>query len=429
MSFTKSSHTIGISPDSLLSAHCRACNGEWQDSTIRLNDFLGNEDGSFQLGDRDFSMTAKDIVLEQVEDSSILRASLRKRDGSWQEASIELDAFITNKDGELCLEIDVFLPSVGESVTEELQTLVSKCETSAKDLQNSIRNSITEGASTAFSSISIAFQGIEDTEYALRDGRVDVTETIQHQAVYINTLFAKSMKHWTQVEDAVATGSQKVKEFQHTQLHDATLEIEQTEQKISSEMKETQRRRTRTEEHLESLQRQIDLHQQAEATAREQADAANGRTIGFSIASVILPFIFIPLAVVASNEREEWGRRRDEFQEKINQAKGAQETQKALLKRLEEEFETAKTSKSKCLILREQTEKLTANLKHFEVGIHELKRSMTIFSQNLRAAETNAVTAFQYSQTLEEGRTILNDALRLKSELSAAEKLGHLLEV
>ncbi|KAL1637461.1 hypothetical protein SLS56_000599 [Neofusicoccum ribis] len=362
-------------------------------------------------------MTAKDIVLEQVEDSSILRASLRKRDGSWQEASIELDAFITNKDGELCLEIDVFLPSVGESVTEELQTLVNKCETSAKDLQNSIRNSITEGASTAFSSISIAFQGIEDTEYALRDGRVDVTETIQHQAVYINTLFAKSMKHWTQVEDAVATGSQKVKEFQNTQLHNATLEIEQTEQKISSEMKEAQRRRTRTEEHIESLQRQIDLHQQAEATAREEADAANGRTIGFSIVSV------------ASNEREEWGRRRDEFQEKINQAKGAQETQKALLKRLEEEFETAKKSKSKCLILREQTEKLTANLKHFEVGIHELKRSMTIFSQNLRAAETNAVTAFQYSQTLEEGRTILNDALRLKSELSAAEKLGHLLEV
>ncbi|KAH7057118.1 Cyanovirin-N [Macrophomina phaseolina] len=103
MSFTKSSSTIAISEDSLLSAKCRACNGEWRESSIRLNDFLGNNDGSFMLGDRDFSMTAKDIALEQTEDASLLRATLRKRDGSWQDASVELDAFISNQDGELCL--------------------------------------------------------------------------------------------------------------------------------------------------------------------------------------------------------------------------------------------------------------------------------------------------------------------------------------
>lgn len=103
MSFTKSSHTVSISQDSLLSAKCRTCNGEWRETSIRLNDFLGNEDGTFMLGDRDFSMTARDIVLDQKEDCSILRASLRKRDGSWQDASVELDAFISNQDGELCL--------------------------------------------------------------------------------------------------------------------------------------------------------------------------------------------------------------------------------------------------------------------------------------------------------------------------------------
>lgn len=87
------------------------------------------------------------------------------------------------------------------------------------------------------------------------------------------------------MEDSVATGSQKVKEFQHTQLHDATLEIERTEESIAKEMEETERRRLRTEEHLESLQKQIDLHEAAEAKARQEAEAANGRTIGFSIVS------------------------------------------------------------------------------------------------------------------------------------------------
>lgn len=130
----------------------------------------------------------------------------------------------------------------------------------------------------------------------------------------------------------------------------------------------------------------------------------------------------------ASNEREDWGKRRDEFKEKINHAKTVQETQQSLLRRLEEAVEAAKKSKDKCFALRKQTDTLATDLKHFETGIHELKRNMTSFSLNLRKAETNAVTAFQYSQTLEEGRTILNEALRLRSELSAGEPIGRLLE-
>lgn len=183
----------------------------------------------------------------------------------------------------LSREIDVFLPSISEGITQELQTLVTKCEASARELQAGIRNSITEGTSSAFSSISYAFQGIEDTQHALRDARVDITHTIQHQAIFINTLFTKSMKEWTIVEDAVAASSQRVKEFQHTQLHDATMEVERTEQKISSQIKETQRRRTRTEEQIQSLQKQIDLNEEAHKAAQEQAEAANGRTIGYSI--------------------------------------------------------------------------------------------------------------------------------------------------
>lgn len=130
----------------------------------------------------------------------------------------------------------------------------------------------------------------------------------------------------------------------------------------------------------------------------------------------------------ASNEREDWGKRRDEFKEKINHAKAVQETQQSLSRRLEEAVEAAKKSKDKCFALRKQTDTLATDLKHFETRIHELKRNMTSFSLNLRKAETNAVTAFQYSQTLEEGRTILNEALRLRSELSAGEPIGRLLE-
>lgn len=483
MSFTISSHKIAISPDSILSAQCRRCNGEWQESSIRLNDFLGNEDGSFLLGDRDFSKTAKDIKVEQSNDSSVLHANLRKRDWSWQEATIDLDTFITNKDGELCLyvslrlaalhldslttcinrETDVFISTIGNNVTQELQTLVNKCESSARDLQASIRSSITEGACTAISSITCAFQGIEDTQYALRDGRVDVTETISHQAVHINSLFSTSILQWTQVENAVAIGSQKAKEFQHTQLHDATREIEQTEQKIVLEITETELRKSRIEDQVDSLQTQIDLHEEAQSSAKEQADAANGRTIGFSIVSkpkqpplldptltptglgdfaiylhplggVIIPSLsfrdhtLTEPHSVASNEREEWGRKRDDFQEKISEARSTQEKQRALLSRLEKADQAAKASKEKCLILRQQTDKLTTDLQFFETGIHELKKNMTFFSQHLRAAETSAVTAFQYSQTLEEGRAILNDALRLRSEF-LSDKLDRLLEM
>ncbi|OCL05297.1 Cyanovirin-N [Glonium stellatum] len=104
MFFTRTSHGLNISPDSILTAKCECCNREWKDASIRLDDFLGNEGGFFLIGGRDFSKSASNVqVVSGDSGTTILCAKLRKRDGDWQTDSIDLDMFIDNTDGSLCL--------------------------------------------------------------------------------------------------------------------------------------------------------------------------------------------------------------------------------------------------------------------------------------------------------------------------------------
>lgn len=104
MSFTVTSHSVTVRPDSVLTAQCQRSNGDWKDSSITLDDFLGNNNGSFLLGGDAFSTSASDVRIScNTGGPTTLHAELQRGDGSWHKDSINLDNFICNDDGNLRL--------------------------------------------------------------------------------------------------------------------------------------------------------------------------------------------------------------------------------------------------------------------------------------------------------------------------------------
>lgn len=101
MSFTKSSRNVSITSDFLLSAECKQINGEWKRSYLQLNGILGNADGSFHIESRDFAKSAKDVFVKEESGSTILHATLRKKDQSWKETFLNLDVIVANRNGVL----------------------------------------------------------------------------------------------------------------------------------------------------------------------------------------------------------------------------------------------------------------------------------------------------------------------------------------
>ena len=100
MGFTRSSQGITLELPSILVARCQKVDGGWHKSSVPLDTVLGNDDGVFVPGGRDFSLSAESISLTKSDTpATILRARLRKIDGSWRDSSIDLDAFVTNTDG------------------------------------------------------------------------------------------------------------------------------------------------------------------------------------------------------------------------------------------------------------------------------------------------------------------------------------------
>ena len=92
---------------SSLSAECRKINGAYENTTINLDDYIGNLDGTLSWGDHLFSRTCKDIYLGQLLSNReyVINASCEKRDGYTYEATeINLDDHIANIDGALKYE-------------------------------------------------------------------------------------------------------------------------------------------------------------------------------------------------------------------------------------------------------------------------------------------------------------------------------------
>ncbi len=97
MSFSLTSKNIAIASNGVLSAECKELSGDYNGSTIDLNDYLGNVNGVFQWGSEAFSATANSLTVS----GSTLSGQLKKLDNSWVNASVNLDEHIKNDNGVL----------------------------------------------------------------------------------------------------------------------------------------------------------------------------------------------------------------------------------------------------------------------------------------------------------------------------------------
>ncbi|KAL1999969.1 hypothetical protein VTN02DRAFT_3728 [Thermoascus thermophilus] len=104
MSFHVSSSDIRIRVEpgqsTFLFCKARDSHGNWHDNEIRLDDFIGNTDGWFIWGGRNFTQSAKEIHIEHGPKGPHLTAMLTKRDGGYRERQgIDLADKFENQNG------------------------------------------------------------------------------------------------------------------------------------------------------------------------------------------------------------------------------------------------------------------------------------------------------------------------------------------
>ncbi|KAF9311056.1 hypothetical protein BG003_007825 [Podila horticola] len=103
MSFQHSCQDISLENNSVLVARCRKADGSWNDSSLDLDDILGNDDGYFVWNGQQFSLTAKNVHLNLSDEvGPNIEADLPCADGSFRERQrIILAERIENDDGNL----------------------------------------------------------------------------------------------------------------------------------------------------------------------------------------------------------------------------------------------------------------------------------------------------------------------------------------
>ncbi|KAF9639482.1 Cyanovirin-N [Lasiodiplodia theobromae] len=429
MSFTKSSRDVSVTSDFLLTAECKQFDGHFRRSFVQLDPVLGNADGSFHVEGRDFSKSARNVCLKVEHGSTILHASLRKMDGSWEDTSFNLDVIVANRNGVLVIDTSTIQAPDGIVTCDTLEKLVEDCRQAAKELKSQTHDQLREESSGASQSINTAFKSIEQMQEALSDGGAYVDrQDFGPEAGHLGFLLSDATSQWSRMEDAVGNASQLIKDFQRTKLHSVIEEIEAAERKIAVDMDDTMLKQKEAKDHLQSLGDQIGQHQKEHTTALNERHDAAMRTIGFSIASVIVPFVFIPLAVQASSERESWDKRAIELENTITETSCLKDRLDGFQIGLERALQTASQSSEKCRRLRAEVKTISEELDGLEGRIHEKKCTMTEYVQTLKDAESDGVTALEYSQTLQEGREILQEVLRVKEDFDP-EKLQIMLQL
>ncbi|EGD90629.1 hypothetical protein H112_02093 [Trichophyton rubrum D6] len=105
MSFHETAREVRIEDDYVLVAELRNDNGDYVTARLNLNEVLGNFNGSFSWGERDFSNSASNIWLQFDEATNlpILRATLTTSNGEEVARDVNLAERITNKNG--CFEL------------------------------------------------------------------------------------------------------------------------------------------------------------------------------------------------------------------------------------------------------------------------------------------------------------------------------------
>ncbi|KAI9038363.1 CVNH domain-containing protein [Aspergillus affinis] len=101
MSFHHSAEDIRIDDNHILVARLADGDGELQDASIDLDEYIGNNDGSFEWEGQNFSETAEDVefAIEGDGEVPVLRATLNNAEGEPVTADINLGERIVNDNG------------------------------------------------------------------------------------------------------------------------------------------------------------------------------------------------------------------------------------------------------------------------------------------------------------------------------------------
>ncbi|KAJ5181586.1 hypothetical protein N7449_011733 [Penicillium cf. viridicatum] len=105
MSFHHSACDIRVRAESGCTFLCAICNNEEGSGladNIPLDECIGNENGHFSWGGRNFSHNARNITLARGPDKTpILHSDLRNSSGDFVHSEIDLATHIANIDGKL----------------------------------------------------------------------------------------------------------------------------------------------------------------------------------------------------------------------------------------------------------------------------------------------------------------------------------------
>lgn len=74
---------------------CQKKDGSWVESSIDLDNYIGNKNGELHWGGKNFSHSSQDITVEY----NVLRCQAKDKNGEPNDTMIDLDEKITNKDG------------------------------------------------------------------------------------------------------------------------------------------------------------------------------------------------------------------------------------------------------------------------------------------------------------------------------------------
>ncbi|KAL1629033.1 hypothetical protein SLS54_001725 [Diplodia seriata] len=130
----------------------------------------------------------------------------------------------------------------------------------------------------------------------------------------------------------------------------------------------------------------------------------------------------------ASDERAQWDKQVTDLENAIKETSCLRDRLDGLQIGLERALQTANQGSERCRRLRADVGTLSEELDGLEERIHDKKCMMTDYVQTLREAESDGVTALEYSQTLQEGREILQEVLYVKQEFDP-EKLHVMLQL
>ncbi|OJJ86772.1 CVNH domain-containing protein [Aspergillus glaucus CBS 516.65] len=102
MSFHLTAEDIVIEDNHILKAQLRNGDDELVESTIDLNEHLGNNGGNFHWDGENFSETAQGVhfAIEGDADVPVLRGNLLGVDGNWDSRDLNLAERVVNNNGQ-----------------------------------------------------------------------------------------------------------------------------------------------------------------------------------------------------------------------------------------------------------------------------------------------------------------------------------------